>query len=88
MPKTPNVFIDTFGLPSNQLSHLASLPLTTFLNDVDFSQSVVHEKLIKLKSSKSPGPEHITSQALRNCADTLSGPPSIFYSPSHLDEEC
>ena len=29
--------------------------------DVDFSESVVHEKLIKLKFSKSPGPDHTTS---------------------------
>ena len=29
--------------------------------DVDFSESVVHEKLIKLKYSKLPRPDHTTS---------------------------
>jgi hypothetical protein len=53
-------------------------PNSTFLSDIDFLETVVCEKIRKLKVSKSPGPDLITAKVLSNCAAELSVPLSVL----------
>jgi hypothetical protein len=53
-------------------------PNSTFLSDIDFLETVVCEKIRKLKVSKSPGPDLITAKVLSKCAAELSVPLVCF----------
>jgi hypothetical protein len=57
-------------------------PNSTFLSDIDFLETVVCEKIRKLKVSKSPGPDLITAKVLSNCAAELSVPLSVLMKQS------
>ncbi|KAH0822734.1 hypothetical protein GEV33_000056 [Tenebrio molitor] len=57
-------------------------PNSTFLSDIDFLETVVCEKIRKLKMSKSPGPDLITAKVLSNCAAELSVPLSVLMKQS------
>ncbi|KAJ3640552.1 hypothetical protein Zmor_003845 [Zophobas morio] len=48
------------------------------LNDLQFLEETVLEKLVKLKSTKSPGPDKITAKILKSCATDLSRPICIL----------
>ncbi|KAJ3640326.1 hypothetical protein Zmor_003633 [Zophobas morio] len=48
------------------------------LNDLQFLEETVLEKLVKLKSTKSPGPDKITAKLLKSCATNLSRPICIL----------
>jgi hypothetical protein len=57
-------------------------PNSTFLSDIDFLETVVCEKIRKLKVSKSPGADLITAKVLSNCAAELSVPLSVLMKQS------
>jgi hypothetical protein len=57
-------------------------PNSTFLSDIDFLETVLCEKIRKLKMSKSPGPDLITAKVLSNCAAELSVPLSVLMKQS------
>jgi hypothetical protein len=57
-------------------------PNSTFLSDIDFLETVVCEKIRKLRVSKSPGPDLITAKVLSNCAAELSVPLSVLMKQS------
>jgi hypothetical protein len=55
---------------------------STFLSDIDVLETVVCEKIRKLKVSKSPGPDLITAKVLSNCAAELSVPLCVLMEQS------
>jgi hypothetical protein len=52
------------------------------LSNINISKAKVHEALLTLKVNSAPGEDKIPSILLRNCAEALAGPLSIYYRKS------
>jgi hypothetical protein len=82
-----DVFAETFSKifitePPLAASNLSGNCNLNCITDINFSRDTVLEKLKKLKISKSSGPDFITANVLKNCAEPLSTPASDLMQQS------
>ena len=54
------------------------------LSSINITPSIVFDKLVSLKSGKSPGPDGWPAEAFKQCADQLCVPLSILFIKSLL----
>jgi hypothetical protein len=82
-----DVFAETFSKvfitePPLAASTLSGNCNPNCITDIIFSRDTVLEKFKKLKTSKSSGPDFITANVLKNCAEPLSTPASDLMQQS------
>lgn len=68
---------------TNSLPTVADSDSTWNDNELQFTEAIVMEKLQKLKTDKSPGPDGIHPLLLKECAPVLAEPLSLIYQQSY-----
>ena len=58
----------------NVIPECQNLPFVSPINDVYFSENDVKQKIFKLKTSSSKGPDNISTRFLKDFGDVLSKP--------------